>query len=247
MAVGATGTPSTNFAIPKYSTSGDAPNGTGFNSAVDFLDSLLMQAPMSSKIVGLTDGDIPIWDSATSRWIRPTGTPDGSKFLRDDGTWAAAGGSSPAGAITAYGAASAPTGWLLCDGTAASRTTYAALFAVISTTYGVGDGSTTFNLPDLQGRIPVGLGSHADVNALADNDGSALADRRPKHKHTVNDPTHEHTMPGAGGGGGDGMAGTSGGVSTAMNLAATGITVGPQTNSPTDGPAYLVVNYIIKT
>lgn len=60
------------------------------------------------------------------------------------------------GMISPYAGASAPAGFLLCDGSAVSRTTYAALFSIISTTYGVGDGSTTFNLPNLQGRIPVG-------------------------------------------------------------------------------------------
>ena len=52
-----------------------------------------------------------------------------------------------------YGAASAPTGWLLCDGSAVSRSTYATLFALIGTTYGAGDGSTTFNVPDMRGRV----------------------------------------------------------------------------------------------
>lgn len=57
--------------------------------------------------------------------------------------------------VSDFAGTSAPTGWLLCDGTAVSRTTYAALFAVISTVYGVGDGSTTFNLPDGRGRVNV--------------------------------------------------------------------------------------------
>ena len=62
------------------------------------------------------------------------------------------------GEIKMYGGASAPTGWLLCDGSAVSRTTYAPLFAVIGTTYGIGDNSTTFNLPDGRGKVPVGAG-----------------------------------------------------------------------------------------
>jgi microcystin-dependent protein len=62
----------------------------------------------------------------------------------------------PSGAINMWGTATAPTNWLLCDGAAVSRTTYATLFAVISTTYGVGDGSTTFNVPDLKGKVAVG-------------------------------------------------------------------------------------------
>jgi microcystin-dependent protein len=63
---------------------------------------------------------------------------------------------SEVGAIKPWTKATAPAGYLLCDGTAVSRTTYADLFAVIATTYGVGDGSTTFNVPDLQGKMPQG-------------------------------------------------------------------------------------------
>jgi microcystin-dependent protein len=62
----------------------------------------------------------------------------------------------PIGVVLPYTGSAAPTGWLLCYGQAVSRTTYAALFAVTSTTYGVGDGSTTFNVPDLRGRVPAG-------------------------------------------------------------------------------------------
>jgi microcystin-dependent protein len=63
---------------------------------------------------------------------------------------------NPSGMVSPFAGSSAPSGWLLCDGSAVSRTTYATLFGVVSTTYGVGDGSTTFNLPNLQGEVPVG-------------------------------------------------------------------------------------------
>ena len=63
---------------------------------------------------------------------------------------------SEVGAIKPWAKATAPVGYLLCDGTAVSRTTYADLFAIISTTYGAGNGSTTFNTPDLQGKMPQG-------------------------------------------------------------------------------------------
>ena len=63
---------------------------------------------------------------------------------------------SEVGAIKPWTAAAAPDGYLLCDGSAVSRSTYADLFAVISTTYGAGDGSTTFNVPQLQGKMPQG-------------------------------------------------------------------------------------------
>lgn len=67
----------------------------------------------------------------------------------------------PKGMISPFAGSSAsvPTGWLLCNGSAVSRTTYSALFAVIGTTYGAGDTTTTFNLPDLLGRVPMGAGA----------------------------------------------------------------------------------------
>ena len=65
-------------------------------------------------------------------------------------------GALPAGAVIPYAGSSAPANWLLCGGQAVSRTDYAALFAVIGTTYGSGNGSTTFNLPDLRGRVIAG-------------------------------------------------------------------------------------------
>ena len=84
----------------------------------------------------------------------PTMTGQSGKFLTTDGTdasWV-----SLTGTIIYYGYSSAPTGWLICDGSAISRTTYSALFSAIGTTFGSGDGSTTFNLPDLIDRFPQG-------------------------------------------------------------------------------------------
>lgn len=92
----------------------------------------------------------------------------------------------------------APLGkFIQCNGAAVSRTTYATLFALIGTTYGSGDGSTTFNLPDLRGRYPVSVGSYTDVSALGKNDGVALANRRMKHGHTINNSSHSHTWSGS--------------------------------------------------
>lgn len=65
---------------------------------------------------------------------------------------------------------SVPTGWLECDGSAVSRSTYSALFSAISTTYGVGDGSSTFNLPDFKGRMPIGKGATAWTTTFASTD-----------------------------------------------------------------------------
>lgn len=65
----------------------------------------------------------------------------------------------PTGAILPYSGSAAPVGWLLCDGSEVSRTTYAALFAIIGTVWGAGDGSTTFKLPDGRGRALIGAGT----------------------------------------------------------------------------------------
>lgn len=74
------------------------------------------------------------------------------------------------GMISMYGGSSAPTGFLLCNGQAVSRTTYADLFAVVSTSYGVGDGSTTFNVPDLRSSFPIGLGQKTKAFTFVDGD-----------------------------------------------------------------------------
>jgi len=75
----------------------------------------------------------------------------------------------PTGTIVPWSDSTVATGFLECDGTAVSRTTYADLFAVIGTTYGVGDGSSTFNLPDLQDNVPVGKSNN---KALASTGGA---------------------------------------------------------------------------
>jgi microcystin-dependent protein len=71
----------------------------------------------------------------------------------------------PTGVITPYAGSSAPTGWLACDGSAVNRVTYSALYSAIGTTWGSGDGSTTFNLPDLRGRAVIGDGTGSGLTA----------------------------------------------------------------------------------
>lgn len=103
------------------------------------------------------------------------------KVLGAGGTWVVA---VPAGAICAFGMSSAPTGWLYCNGQTVSRTTYARLFAAISTTFGAGDGSTTFALPDLRGYFARGWDDGRGVDS-GRTFGSNQADELKAHTHSV--------------------------------------------------------------
>lgn len=109
----------------------------------------------ANRIITGTGGTVPVpagasvslvYDSASTRW-RVVGSPQGN-------------GVAP-GSIVAMGTATPPSGYLVANGQAVSRSTYAELFAAIGTSYGAGDGSTTFNVPDLRGRTAVGADSGA--------------------------------------------------------------------------------------
>jgi len=97
----------------------------------------------------------------------------------------------PPGSIVGYGGATPPTGYLVCDGSAVSRVTYAFLFAAIDTVWGPGDGSTTFNLPDMRRRVPVGAGGTNPYSLLPTTLGSyggadsvtVTVNQLPSHTH----------------------------------------------------------------
>lgn len=98
------------------------------------------------------------------------------------------GHSVESGVITAFGGSSAPTGWHLCDGSAISRSTFASLFAAIGTTFGTGDGSTTFNLPDLRQRFPMGKAA-SGTGATLGGTGGAI-----DHTHNLDTATSHARM-----------------------------------------------------
>lgn len=99
----------------------------------------------------------------------------------------------PIGSITLYGASTPPSGWLLCDGSAVSRTSYAALFAVISTVYGTGDGLTTFNIPNTSGKTIRGVNGTYTIGSAGGADTVTLAvNQVPPHGHSITDPGHNH-------------------------------------------------------
>jgi microcystin-dependent protein len=98
---------------------------------------------------------------------------------------------TPTGVINMFAGDTAPVGWLICDGSAISRTDYANLFTLIGTTYGSGDGSTTFNLPNLKGKVVVGQDtSDTSFDTLGETGGekthTLTIQEMPSHKHNIN-------------------------------------------------------------
>jgi len=187
--------------------------GTGVTLANGFTQLMYCDGTnvvLASIPVNATNGNVAIAGNATVGGnLSVTGT-------------ITAGGESivPPGVILEYGGAAAPTGWLLCNGAAVSRTTYAALFAIIGTTYGVGDNITTFNVPDRRDRVGVGSGltytrgqTGGVVTATTSTDGAhnhtgntgattLTTAQIPSHTHsgtTSTAGTHSHTVPTWGG------------------------------------------------
>lgn len=145
----------------------------------------------------IVDGNVGIGTSSPGQPLTVNGviqSTTGGIMFPDGSVQTGAATTIPAfsGVITMFGGPTAPTGWLLCDGSAVSRTTYATLFAAIGTTYGTGDGSTTFNLPDFRGVFPKGAGStnrtagkDASGNFYAGTLGRYDTDRMQGHKHNL--------------------------------------------------------------
>jgi microcystin-dependent protein len=161
---------------------------------------------------------------------------------------------NPVGEIALWATSTAPTGWLIADGSAISRSTYSALFAVLSTTYGVGDGSTTFNLPNLKGKVPVGRdASQVEFDTVGETGGS-----KTSALTSTNLPAHTHTTTLTNGdlivrqfGGGDAKLtanSTYGPYNTATITASTsGGGNGTATGDAFSNLApYIVLNYIIR-
>jgi len=94
----------------------------------------------------------------------------------------------PVGLISPYGATTPPGGWLACDGAAVSRTTYASLYAVLGNSYGAGDGATTFNVPDLRQRFPLGKAA-SGTGATIGGTGGAI-----DHEHGLRNPNSGAAM-----------------------------------------------------
>jgi microcystin-dependent protein len=160
--------------------------------------------------------------------------------------------SLPAGVVLPFAGTAAPDGWLLCDGSAISRTTYARLFASIGTSFGVGDGSGTFNLPNTQGVFIRGAGSQTiSVLTYSGILGTKQNDATAKKGLTITDPGHFH-----GGWHVDALAGAIGANRTTLihpingsreptTSVSTGITL--NAGDAETRPANIGMNHIIKT
>jgi len=173
-------------------------------------------------------GDVPIAKGTAGQW-----------------DWASLGGGvNPPGAVIQYAGASAPTGYLLCNGATVSQTTYAALYAVIGHTFGADPGGGNFILPNLKGRVAIGAGqgsTYADgVNATGTNFALAAASGREKHLLVTSEmPAHTHTAQVAS------IATVGSGHGSNTTAGNTGSTGGGNAHNTLQ--PYLVLNYLIKT
>jgi len=166
------------------------------------------------------------------------------------------------GMLMMWTTGTAPSGWLLCNGSAISRTTYATLFAVIGTTFGSGDGSTTFNLPDYRDRMPIGAGTTYSLNSQGGSKDAITV----SHTHTLTDAGHSHKTDGTDGSNqhvvnqnadsffdykSDYSSSNDGGYTTGSTTgtSTTGITIDSAGSSGTNAnlPPYIGIQFIIKT
>ena len=223
---------STNFAVKDTLTSGD-PNKVVSGAEIDTEFSNIASASTTKidKVPAATTGNI-------AQFTATGGIEDSGQTVDTI---------VPAGGIMPYAGATAPSGWLLCGGQEVSRSTYSSLFSAIGTTFGAGDGSSTFNVPDLRDRFPLGDRDQGQSDAgRVSNYDTERGDTGGADEHQLSIaemPSHSHS-----------------GVFIGL-LAREDDTEGPVTRmssptntDPTGGdephnnmPPFLALNYIIKT
>ena len=183
----------------------------------------------------------------------PTGTTGPTGFTGPQGPTGPTGPigpNIPPGTITMFGGSTPPTGWLICDGSLVSSTTYLQLYTVIGNSFNTTSSSGQFNLPNLQGRVPVGVSPSYPLGSSGGEATHTLTtNEMPSHTHTINDPGHFH---GQGGKNGGPVAVAAGGANKADETPTLNATTGITINSAGGGQPhnimqpYIVLNYIIK-
>jgi microcystin-dependent protein len=189
--------------------------------------------------------------------LRPNGTLKpgavGSSDVLADGVVTAAklaaDAKTPAGALMDFAGTIAPSGWLECNGAQVSRATYAPLFAVIGTTWGVGDGSTTFNLPDMRRRVGVGSGGSGSAvlgNAVGNVGGAETVTLTGQESGIQ---SHSHTSPWRANTSGAGSSNSTGTMTDSPNVTVTSSTAGHTSalSGHNNLPPSAVVMKLIKT
>jgi microcystin-dependent protein/two-component sensor histidine kinase len=191
-----------------------ADGGTGASDAATARTNLGLgtMATQSSSSVGISGGAITGLSNLTTSSFTASGTANFTGELQLNASAGTSGqvltsqgsGVDPiwstsflSGMLMMWTTGTAPSGWLLCNGSAISRTTYSALFAVIGTTFGSGDGSTTFNLPDYRDRMPIGAGTTYSIAGTGGSKDAIVV----SHTHTVSGTTatggsHSHDIQG---------------------------------------------------
>ena len=183
------------------------------------------QAPIGSDGKTSVIVQQPWYQLLQTLWQR-TGGPTGSL-------------TTPSGVMVAFGGFTPPGGWVVCDGAALSRSNFSDLFNAIGTVWGPGDGSTTFNVPDMRGRMFLGANGPYPLGTVG---GSATTtqsvSQMPPHQHSIDDPGHDHTAlvasstNTAGAVAGTGVAGSTGSSTTGITINDTGGGAAMTTISP---------------
>lgn len=253
------------------------------DAAVINVSSVGEKAITKTGATALTAGDIAngaliqvVYDGTQFQLISTSGVDVGSGILTGDNTFtgtntfsgtAAVTGSLtfgggtviPIGTIQMYAGASEPTGWHFADGEAISRSTYAACFSAMGTTFGTGNGSTTFNLPNIKGRVPIGVGQGSTAEGGGTGTNRTLAATGGKEAHTLTSsesglPAHNHpaTLLGGGGANASTGAGTPSMGATTSNGQISGTNIVVNNNSASNASSahtimnpFLALNFIV--
>lgn len=221
---------------------------------------------------GKTAGALDDVVAALQTWANQVDGVNAAERLSALATGLASVSSVPPGALFMWGTPTAPTGYLLCDGSPVSRVTYTTLFTLLGISYGAGDGVNTFNVPDLRGRFALGKAAAGTGSTLAGTGGAIdHTHSTPAHTHTVsgttaNESAHTHTYSGTTSAGNsfqlvqNGLdtnvaksdhthtysGTTSGGSAHSHGAGSLGADSGGSGTSGTANPPFLAVHYIIK-